>query len=91
MTRPTEFKLSRIETEAGPVALVTMDNGEDWQKPNVFGPEALQSLASALEELEGGEWAGMVLTGKPFVFCAGADIDRFYGVSSDEALSLIHI
>ena len=85
MTRPTEFKLSRIETDAGPVALVTMDNGEDWQKPNVFGPEALQSLASALVELEGAEWAGMVLTGKPFVFCAGADIDRFYGVSADEA------
>ncbi len=67
------------------MALVTMDNGEDWQKPNVFGPEALQSLAARLEELEGGEWAGMVLTGKPFVFCAGADIDRFYGVSAEEA------
>ena len=85
MTRPTEFKLARIETEAGPVALVTMDNGEDWQKPNVFGPEALQSLTAALEELESAEWAGMVLTGKPFVFCAGADIDRFYGVSAEEA------
>ena len=85
MTRPTEFKLARIETDTGPVALVTMDNGEDWQKPNVFGPEALQSLAARLEELEGSDWAGMVLTGKPFVFCAGADIDRFYGVSADEA------
>ena len=71
--------------EAGPIALVTMDNGEDWQKPNVFGPEALQSLAARLEELEGADWAGMVLTGKPFVFCAGADIDRFYGVSAEEA------
>ena len=85
MTRPTEFKLSRLETEAGPIALVTMDNGEDWQKPNVFGPEALQSLAARLEELEGADWAGMVLAGKPFVFCAGADIDRFYGVSAEEA------
>ncbi|MGH3063998.1 MAG: 3-hydroxyacyl-CoA dehydrogenase NAD-binding domain-containing protein, partial [Gaiellaceae bacterium] len=62
-----------------------MDNGEDWQKPNVFGPEALQSLAARLDELEGADWAGMVLTGKPFVFCAGADIDRFYGVSAEEA------
>lgn len=85
MTRPTEFKLSRLETEDGPIALVTMDNGEDWQKPNVFGPEALQSLAARLDELEGADWAGMVLTGKPFVFCAGADIDRFYGVSAEEA------
>jgi 3-hydroxyacyl-CoA dehydrogenase/enoyl-CoA hydratase/carnithine racemase len=85
LTRPTEFKLSRLEAEAGPIALVTIDNGEDWQKPNVFGPEALQSLAARLEELEGADWAGMVLTGKPFVFCAGADIDRFSGVSADEA------
>ena len=85
MTAPTEFKLSRIDTEAGPVALLTIDNGEDWQKPNVFGPEAMASLAASLEELESGEWAGMVLTGKPFVFCAGADIDRFKGVTPDEA------
>jgi 3-hydroxyacyl-CoA dehydrogenase/enoyl-CoA hydratase/carnithine racemase len=27
----------------------------------------------------------MVLTGKPFVFCAGADIDRFKGVTAEEA------
>ena len=91
MTRPTEFKVARIDSDGGPVALVTMDNGEDWQKPNVFGPEALQSLASALEELEGADWAGMVLTGKPFVFCAGADIDRFYGVSADEAREGSHV
>ncbi|HEU6444959.1 MAG TPA: 3-hydroxyacyl-CoA dehydrogenase NAD-binding domain-containing protein [Gaiellaceae bacterium] len=62
-----------------------MDNGEDWQKPNVFGPEAMKSLAARLEELEGGDWAGMVLTGKPFVFCAGADITHFYGVSAERA------
>jgi 3-hydroxyacyl-CoA dehydrogenase/enoyl-CoA hydratase/carnithine racemase len=85
VTSPTEFKLSRVETEAGPIALVTIDNGEDWQKPNVFGPEAFASLTARLGELESGEWAGMVLTGKPFVFCAGADIDRFKGVTPDEA------
>lgn len=27
----------------------------------------------------------MVLTGKPFVFCAGADINRFHGVTAEEA------
>ena len=83
--RPTEFKLARVETQAGPVALLTIDNGEDWQKPNVFGPEAFESLTARLEKLESGEWAGMVLTGKPFVFCAGADINRFHGVSAEEA------
>ena len=29
----TEFKLNR----AGSVALVTIDNGEDWTKPTFFG------------------------------------------------------
>ena len=69
----------------GPLALLTIDNGEDWQKPNVFGREALESLAERLEELEGGEWAGLVVTGKPFVFCVGADINEFHGVTAETA------
>jgi 3-hydroxyacyl-CoA dehydrogenase/enoyl-CoA hydratase/carnithine racemase len=85
LTAATEFKLARIETEAGPLALLTIDNGEDWQKPNVFGREAMESLGERLEELESGDWVGMVLTGKPFVFCAGADINEFRGVDADTA------
>ena len=42
---PTQFNLQQIETRVGPLALVTMDNGEDWQKPNIFGRAALESLA----------------------------------------------
>ena len=74
-----------METDAGPVAILTIDNGEDWQKPTVFGREALESLAARLDELERGDWAAMVLTGKPFVFCAGADINEFHGVDADTA------
>ena len=85
LTPPTEFRLARVETEGGAIAILTMDNGEDWQKPNVFGPEALESLAARLDELESGEWAGMVLTGKPFVFSAGADINQFHGVTPEAA------
>jgi 3-hydroxyacyl-CoA dehydrogenase/enoyl-CoA hydratase/carnithine racemase len=85
LSAPTEFKLARVETEEGPLALLTIDNGEDWQKPNVFGREAMESLAERLEELERGDWVGMVLTGKPFVFCAGADINEFHGVDAETA------
>jgi 3-hydroxyacyl-CoA dehydrogenase/enoyl-CoA hydratase/carnithine racemase len=77
----TEFKLRRV----GDLALVTMDNGEDWTKPTTFGRAALESLVRLLQELEDGDWAGMVLTGKPFVFAAGADIDAFFGVTTDLA------
>ena len=81
----TEFKLARVETEQGPLALVTIDNGEDYTKPTSLGRHALESLSRLLEELEGHDWAGMVLTGKPFVFCAGADINEFHGIDPETA------
>jgi enoyl-CoA hydratase/carnithine racemase len=71
---PTEFKLRRIDTRVGPVALVTMDNGEDWRKPNTFGEAALRSLDGVLDRLRSRDWRGMLITGKPFVFAVGADI-----------------
>jgi 3-hydroxyacyl-CoA dehydrogenase/enoyl-CoA hydratase/carnithine racemase len=82
---PTHFKLQRLETRAGPVALVTMDNGEDWQKPNTFGEEALRSLQGVLDRLRTRDWRGLVLTGKPFVFAAGADIDEFGDITPERA------
>jgi 3-hydroxyacyl-CoA dehydrogenase/enoyl-CoA hydratase/carnithine racemase len=82
---PTRFKLQRVETRAGPVALVTMDNGEDWQKPNTFGEEALRSLEETLDRLGESEWSGLVLTGKPFVFAVGADIGEFGEISPERA------
>jgi 3-hydroxyacyl-CoA dehydrogenase/enoyl-CoA hydratase/carnithine racemase len=69
----TEFKLRRV----GEIALVTIDNGEDHTKPTVFGRPALESLERLLPELEAGDFAALVLTGKPYVFAAGADISEF--------------
>jgi len=82
---PTAFKLQRIETRVGAIALVTMDNGEDWQKPNTFGEAALRSLESVLDQLTSGDWQGMLLTGKPFVFAVGADIDEFGEITPERA------
>jgi len=74
---PTQFFLQEVKTRVGSFALVTMDNGEDWQKPNVFGRAALASLHDLLPRLRDGNWSGLVLTGKPFVFAAGADLAEF--------------
>ncbi len=82
---PTQFKLQRIETRVGPVALVTMDNGEDWRKPNTFGEEALRSLEETLGELRTRDWRGLLLTGKPFVFAVGADIGEFGEITPERA------
>jgi 3-hydroxyacyl-CoA dehydrogenase/enoyl-CoA hydratase/carnithine racemase len=82
MTAVTEFKLAR----AGDVALVTIDNGEDWTKPTFFGEEALRSLDRVLEELERGDFAAAVITGKPFFFAAGADVTEFPGITRERAI-----
>jgi 3-hydroxyacyl-CoA dehydrogenase/enoyl-CoA hydratase/carnithine racemase len=82
---PTLFKLQRLETGVGPVAIVTMDNGEDWQKPNTFGEQALRSLEEVLNALDGGDWQGLLLTGKPFVFAVGADMGEFGDITAERA------
>jgi len=78
----TEFKVTR----AGDLALVTIDNGEDWQKPTFFGEAALASLDRALGELERGDFAAAVVTGKPFFFGAGADITEFPEITRERAI-----
>jgi 3-hydroxyacyl-CoA dehydrogenase/enoyl-CoA hydratase/carnithine racemase len=78
----TEFKLTR----AGDVALVTIDNGEDWTKPTFFGVDALRSLDRALDELESGDYRAAVITGKPFFFAAGADITEFPDIRRERAV-----
>src|SRR3989440_6394060 len=78
----TEFKLSR----AGDIALVTIDNGEDWTKPTFFGEAALVSLERLLDDLEQGDFRAAVITGKPFFFTAGADITEFPGITRERAV-----
>lgn len=80
----TRFHLQQVATRVGELALVTMDNGQDWQQPNVFGQTALESLGSLLAELRTGSWSGLVLTGKPFVFAAGADLSEFPRITTPE-------
>ena len=69
----TVFKLNAV----GSVALVTIDNGEDYRKPTTLGRSAFESAVQVIDELENGSWTAAVFTGKPFVFCVGADIDEF--------------
>ncbi len=79
MSEPlTAFKLARVTRPElpRPVALVTIDNGADHTKPTVFGRPAFESLESLLGELESGDWAALVITGKPYFFSAGADLEE---------------
>ena len=75
----TEFKLTQVSWPGleRSLALVTIDNGADHTKPTVFGRSAFESLGRILGELEGADWAALVITGKPYFFSAGADLEEF--------------
>jgi 3-hydroxyacyl-CoA dehydrogenase/enoyl-CoA hydratase/carnithine racemase len=71
----TKFYPRFYESRMGKIALLTMDNGEDYKKPNTFSEEALNSLNDALNVvLREPDVKGLLLTGKPYIFAAGADL-----------------
>jgi 3-hydroxyacyl-CoA dehydrogenase/enoyl-CoA hydratase/carnithine racemase len=57
-----------------PAALITLDNGFDHRKPNSFGPAGLRSLDDAFTRATAEQPAFIAVTGKPYIFCVGADI-----------------
>lgn len=58
----------------GTLSLITLDNGLDHTRPNTLGPKSLQELDAALTAaLDSGSDA-IAITGKPFIFAAGADL-----------------
>ncbi|WP_410812488.1 3-hydroxyacyl-CoA dehydrogenase NAD-binding domain-containing protein [Micromonospora sp. 067-2] len=57
-----------------PAALITLDNGFDHTKPNTFGPGGLTSLDEAITAALAADPAFVAVTGKPYIFCVGADI-----------------
>jgi enoyl-CoA hydratase/carnithine racemase len=58
----------------GVMALITLDNGLDHNRPNTFGPQSLVALDAAITDAIGRNPAAIAITGKPFIFAAGADL-----------------
>jgi 3-hydroxyacyl-CoA dehydrogenase/enoyl-CoA hydratase/carnithine racemase len=72
-----------------PVALITLDNGFDHRKPNTLGPAGLASLETAIDAALAAEPAFVAVTGKPYIFCVGADVTGMPMISSrDQALEI---
>ena len=59
---------------AGSLALITLDNGLDHTRPNTFGPQSLAALNDAITDAICRSPAAIAITGKPFIFAAGADL-----------------
>lgn len=58
----------------GTLALITLDNGHDHNRPNTFGPLSLASIDDAITQALSQNPAAIAITGKPFIFAAGADL-----------------
>ncbi|MGB3771665.1 MAG: 3-hydroxyacyl-CoA dehydrogenase NAD-binding domain-containing protein [Rhodococcus sp. (in: high G+C Gram-positive bacteria)] len=80
-------KIIRVPGIDGPVALVTLDNGLDHTKPSTFGPAGLDELDTALDEAFAADPVAVAVTGKPFVFAVGADLNGVPGIA-DRAVAL---
>ncbi|MFL6179792.1 MAG: 3-hydroxyacyl-CoA dehydrogenase NAD-binding domain-containing protein [Actinomycetes bacterium] len=88
----TETKVHIVELpgSVGKAALLTLDNGRDFKRPNTFGPASLASLEAALDAVAAREdLVAVCLTGKPFVFSVGADLAVFRQLTShDQVLEI---
>ncbi len=72
---PTLFHSTYCLSPVGKIAIVTMDNGEDYKKPNTFDDKALASLQQAMDRIQADkDVKGMMLCGKHYIFAAGADL-----------------
>ena len=62
------------------LALITLDNGRDYTRPNTLGPATLLELAGVLDALTARAAAkeidAVAVTGKQFILAAGADLSR---------------
>jgi 3-hydroxyacyl-CoA dehydrogenase/enoyl-CoA hydratase/carnithine racemase len=72
---------------SGTLSLITLDNGLDYNRPNTLGPKSLREIESALTAAEASPSAAIAITGKPFIFAAGADLSALPFVS-DKAQAL---
>ena len=84
-----KLRLVRVPGLDKPAALITLDNGLDYTKPNTFGPGGLASLDAAISEAFAASPAFIALTGKPYVFSVGADVTGMPRITSrDQALEI---
>lgn len=77
----------------GTLALITLDNGRDYTRPNTFGPRTLQGLGEVLDTLTqraaAGEIQAVAVTGKQFIFGAGADLSKVSTLATAENARLM--
>lgn len=70
------------------LALITLHNGRDHTRPNTIGPKTLSELSGVLDTLQSRATAGEIdavgITGKPYIFAAGADLSQIGALTRRE-------
>lgn len=90
----THSHVRDVRTPSGKViALITLDNGLDYKRPNTLGPRTLEELEGVLIDLQAraarGEIHAVAITGKQFILAAGADLSKVDVVPSVEVAKLL--
>ena len=77
----------------GTLALITLDNGRDHTRPNTLGPRTLEAFGKVLdaqrERASRGEIQAVAVTGKPFIFAAGADLSKVSTLATEQNARLM--
>ena len=88
----TKALVRKVELPGGGgiAALITLENGHDHTKPTLFGPSGLKALDEAMDQIEAdGGVQAICVTGKPFIFAAGADLTLIPTLNSREAAEFV--
>ncbi|MGC5223128.1 3-hydroxyacyl-CoA dehydrogenase NAD-binding domain-containing protein [Micromonospora sp. DT81.3] len=90
----THSRVRDITLPSGKVlALITLDNGRDHNRPNTLGPATLTELEATLAGLKtraaAGEIQAVGITGKQYILAAGADLSDVSRLPSREIARLI--
>jgi 3-hydroxyacyl-CoA dehydrogenase/enoyl-CoA hydratase/carnithine racemase len=82
-----------LPSGAGTMVLITLDNGADHRRPNSFGQAGLTELDAAVAAaLARDDVAAIGITGKPYSFCAGADVTAMpYLTDREQALAIARL
>jgi 3-hydroxyacyl-CoA dehydrogenase/enoyl-CoA hydratase/carnithine racemase len=83
-----------VRTPSGKnIALITLDNGLDYKRPNTLGPRTLEELDGVLVDLRARasrrEIDAVAITGKQFILAAGADLSKVNTVPSVAVAKLL--
>ncbi len=83
----------RLPHDGRTLVLITLDNGQDHTRPNTLGPRGLGALNAALDAATAREdVAAIAVTGKPYLFAAGADLNGLPAITArEQALAIARI